>query len=208
MNSKRYFNKVANQWDSMRKDFFSESVRDKALTVAAVRSGQIAVDMGAGTGFMTEALIHRGLDVIAVDQSETMLDMLRNKFGGSKKIECYLGNAQNLSLKDGLADYVFANMYLHHADNPPQAIQEMARVLKIGGKLVITDLDDHQFDFLRKEHCDKWMGFKRQDIKRWFSDAALGDVRIDCLGENCCAQSVCGTDKAEISIFVALGRKS
>ena len=48
-------------------------------------------------------------------------------------------------------DYVFANMYLHHVDLPQVAIEEMARVLKPGGKVIITDMDEHDFDFLRKE---------------------------------------------------------
>ena len=54
MNSKKYFDKVSSQWDDMRKSFFSESVREKAFSVAGIQAGKIAADIGAGTGFMTE----------------------------------------------------------------------------------------------------------------------------------------------------------
>jgi ubiquinone/menaquinone biosynthesis C-methylase UbiE len=83
----------------------------------------------------------------------------------------------------------------------------MARILKPGGKLVITDLDRHDFDFLRTEHCDRWMGFDWPDVARWFAEAGLADVEIDCVGENCCAASQCGCGAAAVSIFVALGTR-
>jgi SAM-dependent methyltransferase len=81
----------------------------------------------------------------------------------------------------------------------------MARILKPGGRLVITDLDRHDFDFLRTEHCDRWMGFDRPDVGRWFTETGLVDVKIDCVGENCCAASQSGCGEAAVSIFVASG---
>ena len=47
-----------------------------------------------------------------------------------------------------------ANMYLHHVEEPLSAIKEMIRFLKPGRKLVITDLYEHNLDFLIKEHHD------------------------------------------------------
>jgi ubiquinone/menaquinone biosynthesis C-methylase UbiE len=75
--SKEYFEAVAPQWDGMRKGFFSQAVRDNAFATAEVRSGMVAVDVGAGTGFMTEGLISKGVHVIAVDESESMIRELR-----------------------------------------------------------------------------------------------------------------------------------
>jgi len=62
MNSKNFFNQVANQWDEMRKGFFSDRVRDMALNKANVQSGELAADIGAGTGFITEALIKKDIN--------------------------------------------------------------------------------------------------------------------------------------------------
>ena len=91
------------------------------------------------------------------------------------------------------------------AENPPAAIREMARILQPGGKLVITDLDTHDFAFLRDEQQDRWMGFARTDIAQWFTDAGLIDVSVTSAGSNCCADSACGTQRAEVSIFLAVG---
>jgi hypothetical protein len=81
----------------------------------------------------------------------------------------------------------------------------MHRILREGGKLVITDLDTHDHVFLKEESHDKWLGFKRDDITEWFVDAGFRNVEVQCVGEQCCAQSVSTDDYASISIFVASG---
>jgi ubiquinone/menaquinone biosynthesis C-methylase UbiE len=207
MTSKKYFDDVASQWDKMRETFFSEAVREKAFAVANIQPDQLAADIGAGTGFITEGLIKKGLRVIAIDQSEEMIRETQKKFKDYAKIDYRQGEAEDLPVEDESVDYVFANMYLHHVESPPVAIKEMMRILKPGGKLVITDMDEHNFEFLKIEQYDRWMGFKREDVKRWFIEAGLKEVMVDCVGENCCAPSCGGDEHASVSIFVAFGAK-
>jgi len=204
MSSKDYFEKVAGQWDEMRSGFFSEEVRETAYRVADIKSGKQAADIGAGTGFVTEGLVRRGLDVIAVDQSDAMLEQLRRKFQG---LQCRRGGAEDLPVADETVDYVFANMYLHHVARPATAIKEMTRILRKGGRLVITDLDEHNFEFLRREHHDRWMGFKRENVEDWFKASGLNDVEVACVNQDCCADSSDGKRSARVSIFVASGAK-
>jgi ubiquinone/menaquinone biosynthesis C-methylase UbiE len=205
--SKNYFNDVAPRWDAMRKGFFSDSVREKAFSVAGVQSGKLAADIGAGSGFITEGLIQKGIRVIAVDQSEAMLVAMQKKFVFHPGIQYRPGNAESLPIDDDTVDYAFANMYLHHVETPAAAIREMVRILKPEGKLVITDLDAHDFAFLKEEHHDCWPGFKRLDIQRWLTEAGLINGSIDCAGEDCCTRSTCGGVLAQISIFIASGAK-
>jgi ubiquinone/menaquinone biosynthesis C-methylase UbiE len=204
MSSKEYFNQVAGQWDSMRTAFFSDAVREKAYTAAGVRARQPAADIGAGSGFITEGLLQRGVSVIAVDQSEAMLTEMRRKFVGAD-VDLRLGEAESLPLADASVDAVFANMYLHHVERPAQAINEMRRTLKPGGRLVITDMDEHSFEFLRTEQYDRWLGFKRRDISTWFTQAGLLSVTVEGVGVSCSAGSSCGSETATVSIFVACG---
>lgn len=52
-------------------------------------------------------------------------------------------------------------MFLHHVGDPYLAIGEVKRILKPGGKLILTDLDRHNHEYLRIEQKDRWLGFDR-----------------------------------------------
>ncbi len=205
--SKEYFDEIAKDWDQLRTAFFSTSVREKAFELANIEKGNVAADIGAGTGFVTEGLLDNGLCVIAVDQSTQMLAFLEEKFKKSGSIQCLQADGNSLPMQDESVDYVFANMFLHHVSNPLETIKEMYRVLKKNGKMVITDLDEHTHEFLRTEQHDVWLGFKRDQIEEWYKEAGFSQVIIDCVGSNCSADSQCGSDSCAISIFAGLGIK-
>lgn len=207
MTSKNYFETVAPAWDTMRKGFFSENVRRKALQVAEVKPGALSADLGAGTGFITEALLDHGINVIAVDESPAMLQELGKKYATNQGLQCKVGDAENLPIENDSLDYAFANMYLHHVERPAVAIQHAVEKLKKGGALVITDLDAHSHEYLKTEHNDRWMGFERKDITKWYEAAGLERVTVDCVGETCNSTSSCGGGEASISIFYAIGYK-
>ncbi len=208
--SKEYFQEIASEWDNLQESFFSDKIREKAFNLAKINEGEIAADIGAGSGYVTEGLLSRGLNVIAIDQSENMLKEIIEKFHDKKreKVEliCKVGEAENLPLKENTVHYTFANMYLHHVEKPINAIKEMVRVTKPGGKVVITDLDTHSYDFLETEHYDRWKGFERNDLKKWYLESGLINVQVVSTEETCSSESTDG-EKASISIFAAVGQK-
>jgi ubiquinone/menaquinone biosynthesis C-methylase UbiE len=204
MSSRPYFDAVAADWDAMRRGFFSERVREAALDALGVEHGRRAADVGAGTGFMTEALLERGLTVVASDESPRMLAVLRERLGETR-VDCRLSDGRSLPLETRSVDYAVANMYLHHVASPAHAIDEMVRILRPGGALAITDLDAHEFDFLREEHHDRWLGFSHEEVRQWLQQAGAVNVAIHPLGTTCDATSAAGDTRASINIFLALG---
>jgi len=110
-------------------------------------------------------------------------------------------------------DAVFANMYLHHCPDPAAAIVEMVRVLKPGGRLMLTDLDTHSHEWMRREMADEWLGFDRGQVWEWLRAAGLVNVIVDCTGTSCCAESQSPAEvdpedrQAEISVFLATGTR-
>ncbi len=204
MSSKAYFEAVADEWDAMRGEFFQESVREKAIQAADLAPGMVAADIGAGSGFISEGLARygtmeggdkgsggregggrkSGVKIVAVDQSPAMLEEIRRKLSAVPSLDLRQGEADSLPLADADADRVFANMYLHHVERPGAAITEMARILKPGGRLVLTDVDAHDHRWLLEEHHDRWMGFQHEEILGWFVAAGLRDVSVVSAGED------------------------
>ncbi len=204
--SNPYFAAVAEQWDEIRAGYFTEHLRDAAIDKARLPTQAIVADVGTGTGFVAAGLAPRVARVIGFDASPEMLAVARRNLAQFDQVEFHETAGDQLPVASEMFDGVFANMYLHHAPDPLAAIKEMARVLKIGGVLCITDLDTHDHEWQREQMADLWLGFERDDVRRWFAEAGLHDIDVDC-AEGAC--SACGPDGEvqPLSIFVALGRK-
>jgi arsenite methyltransferase len=211
--SSEYFEKVAGQWDEIRSGYFTEAVREAAIRKAYLRPEMSVADVGAGTGFLAAGLAPQVKQVHVLDGSPAMLEVARKNLGGFSNVVFQRADGASLALPDDSLDAVFANMYLHHMLDPLAAIREMARLLKPGGRLVITDMDSHPYAWLKDEMADVWQGFERSQLRDWFEQADLVNVIVDNTGQSCRAEkgttSITGSDgsTAEISIFVAVGSK-
>ena len=201
--TREYFDNIAGQWDDMRRRFFGEGVRKAAIAAAGIRPGMTVADIGTGTGFLAEAALDAGARVIGVDLSEGMLEQVTTRLAG-RDFEGRQSTVETLPLAENEVDAIVANMFLHHAEDPPGTIAQLARALKPGGRLVITDADTHAHEWLRTEQHDRWLGFDRGDIAQWFRDAGLEDVTVSDTHEVCSPTSECGT-QAAITIFLARG---
>ena len=211
--SAAYFERVAGEWDTLRAGYFEEDVREAAIAAAYLRPEMTVADVGTGTGFMAAGLAPRVAKVIALDGSAAMLDVARHNLAAFDNVVYQATDGHVLPLADASVDAVFANMYLHHCADPLAAIGEMARVLKPGGRLLISDMDRHEHAWFKDEMADEWLGFDRAEVRDWLRAAGLVNTIVDCTGQSCCAQSrnPAITDAAgrtaRISVFLARGAK-
>jgi arsenite methyltransferase len=212
--SNPYFAAVAEQWDEIRAGYFTEHMRDAAIAKANLPPNAVVADVGTGTGFVAQGLASRAVKVIGFDASPDMLAVARRNLSDFDNVEFREAAGDQLPVPDGTFDGVFANMFLHHAPDPARAIKELARVLrspdaisgKPGGVICITDLDTHDHEWQREQMADVWLGFDRDDIRRWYAEAGLTDIDVDCAEGTCDACGPDGTVKP-LSIFVAIGQK-
>lgn len=206
-NAQTYFASVAGQWDEIRSGYFTEHMRDAAIAKSSLPENATVADIGTGTGFVAAGLAPKAAKVYGFDASAEMLAVAAHNLGKFPNVELKQAPGDSIPLPDSSLDGVFANMYLHHAPDPLAAIREMTRLLKPGGVLCITDLDAHDHEWQRAEMADLWLGFERDDIRRWLAEAGLSDIDVDCAEGTCDA---CGPDGEvkPLSIFVAIGRKA
>jgi arsenite methyltransferase len=117
-----------------------------------LRRGQTIVDIGAGTGFLTIELAQRSgaARVIAVDPWAEAMDVLRHKVDFLKltNVELVVADASKLDLPDASVDVIVSNLGINNFDNAATVLAECHRVLRPGGRLLIsTNLVGHMAEF-------------------------------------------------------------
>ena len=97
--------------------------------------GERVLDVGCGPGIVTSALATRGLEAHGIDLTDAMIREALQADGGLYT----RGDATRLPFRDESFDLTVCRNSLHHLASPEDAVAEMARVVRRGGRVVIED---------------------------------------------------------------------
>ena len=126
------FARGAEVYERVRPEYPDRAV-DWAVERLGLGSGSVVLDLAAGTGKLTRALVARRLKVLAVDPSAEMLAQLRT---GLPDLEVREGTAEAIPLEDATVDAVTVAQAFHWFD-PQPALREIHRVLRPNGGLAL-----------------------------------------------------------------------
>lgn len=205
--AKEFFNEVAPEWEEIRKNYYDESIKNRLVELGLLKKNMTIIDLGAGDGYISRAIAKSVKKVIAVDISAEMLKELKKKAreAGIKNIETVESDGCDMPLEGGIADMVCASMYLHHIEEPENAVAEIRRILKEGGKVFLSDFYEHSDKELKDKMHDVWPGFKPDKIKAWFEKSGFGEVTVEKLSGDFEKENMSG--HKPVSIFTLTAEK-
>ena len=207
MSSLDYFNEIAKSWNVIRGEYFEERLKYKVLSKANIKD-KVVADLGCGTGFLSLALALDASIVFSIDQSVNMLKESRMLMETKKFNNVYpiRSDLHNLALFDESVDVAFINMALHHVKDAKKAIDEMYRIIKKDGTLIISDVLEHNGKWAKDEMFDEWIGFSNKQMEQWLTDAGFNIVNIENTELKCKGYSSKG-EYTETGIFIATANK-
>lgn len=140
----------------------------------------VIADLGAGEGTLSQLLAKRAKKVIAVDNSEKMVEFGSGlaKKHGFKNLEYRLGEIEDPPIPAESVDLALLSQALHHAMHPDRAIAAAYRILHKGGRIAILDLLQHQMEETRELYADRWLGFSEADLQQFLSSAGFRDIEV------------------------------
>ena len=151
-----------------------------AETLLKLLPPMVIADLGAGEGTFSQLLAQRALQVIAVDNSEKMVEFGRDLAArhGVTNLDYRHGDLESPPIEPESVDLAFFSQSLHHAPHPQKAVDAARRILKPGGRIVILDLVRHSFEEARELYADLWLGFAEVEIDEFLRRAGFRNVEI------------------------------
>ncbi len=197
--AREYFNQLAGKFG--RAYCPGRTWEGVAHLLFALTPPLVIADLGAGEGTLSQLLAKRAKKVIAVDNSEKMVEFgadLAAKHGFDN-LEFRRGDIEDPPIPAGTVDLALLSQALHHAASPARAVAAAHRILKNGGRVAILDLLAHQFEKARELYADTWLGFTEAQLHEWLEEAGFTDIDVSVVARD--------PQNAQFQVVLATGVK-
>ena len=133
------------------------------------KGAKSVLEIGPGEGELLAALAPRFEQVIALDNSSAMLERAEALVGEElcSNIRFILGETDSDAAAKISVDCTTLNMVLHHVATPVDMLKDIYQLLNPGGTLIVTELCQHDQDWVRDTCGDLWLGFCPEELGSW-----------------------------------------
>ncbi len=137
--NRKFFNKIAGYYDYGILKAWLNRILKRVLMETKISDDSKILDVGCGTGNLLKMLENENktLKLYGIDISSKMLKIAKNKL--KNKAELNLVAVEKIKYKNKF-NYIFSTEAFHHYENQNNAMENLYRALRKGGKLIIVDL--------------------------------------------------------------------
>jgi len=178
-----FYSVLSKVYDVLNVFFYTDTMRNDVVELADIHQGSRVLDVGCGTGYTTEAVLKRleiG-EVDGIDMTSQQLMKAARKFNPEKVVvNLSRGDAENLPFKNETFDAIVSFGALEYFPNPKRAMQEMARVVRPGGRVVVGGPESEWFS---RTFLDRMLYTpSAKEVVELFNQARFMDVRCVLTG--------------------------
>jgi ArsR family transcriptional regulator len=145
---------------------------------ALLRLGDV-LDVGSGDGAAVASLVPHCRSLTCVDTSVEMVEAASERFAKHAHVRTQVGDAHDMAFRTASFDTVLVFHTLTYAERPARALEECARVLRPGGRLVLLCLDQHKQRNITAQYGERHPGFSPRDVRKLLSRAGLEIASAD-----------------------------
>ncbi|MDO5504739.1 MAG: metalloregulator ArsR/SmtB family transcription factor [Pseudoxanthomonas suwonensis] len=131
------------------------------------------LDIASGDGVLAELLAPHAGRYVCVDASPRVVAAAAERLRGHANVEVLEGDMHALPFEDAAFDLVVLMHALTYADKPAQAVAEAARVLRPGGRLLLSSLARHEHRNAVRAYGHVNLGFTEKELRRFATRAGL-----------------------------------
>ncbi len=149
--SKLYFETWLKQAHSKIKDWFQ---KEKEYLKENIKPNSKILDIGCGFGRHIEVIADFSKEVIGIDNNSNMIKKAKNRLSNFKNVKLFVMNAQKLNFEDDYFDYVICmtNTFGVFPEIKEDVLEEMKRVCKKEGKIIISVYNDKSLEIRKKDY--------------------------------------------------------
>jgi ubiquinone/menaquinone biosynthesis C-methylase UbiE len=173
-----YFNQLAGKFG--RTYIPGRSWQALAHALLRLLPAMVIADLGAGEGTLSQLLARGAKKVIAIDNSEKMVEfgVSLAREHGFENLEYRLGDIEAPPIDPDSVDLALFSQALHHASSPQKAVTAAHRILRKGGRIVVLDLASHSHEQARELYADVWLGFSEVELHQILTKAGFSQIEI------------------------------
>lgn len=137
------------------------------------------LDIASGDGVLAELLAPHANRYVCIDSSQRVVAAAGERLRRYANVEVREGDMHALPFKDGTFDLVVLMHALTYAERPAQAVAEAARVLRRGGRLLLSSLARHEHRSVVEAYGHRNLGFAEKELRRFAEKAGVQIASCD-----------------------------